>query len=647
MKDVVKDPELVADRETGPAAGEAAESTGTTGPRKLRDRFRAWRLLVEAPSRATLLISGLLTIVTWEMPAFSPIEPKGDYDYGLAIAMARTLGLSFGDRIATTYGPLYFLAIPSTTVRAEVLVGFLFWFVFVTGCLAACFQAFQGRIGTRWAWVACAAIALSFSIVPLTSVITATPGFFAVLAICHVLGLLPKWAERAFPIVAGLVVAAMLLTKFSVGLMCGPIALGAVLVRPGRRLREFLEYAVSGVAGLVLLWIAAGQPPTQVVQYVVRALSVGSGHAQSMGLELTSTAWEYVVVIAVTIVLAVAVARIKMDGLRWPLWLGLLLGTWLMFKQGFVRHDSHSAQYLAFVFAIGVLVAVLRRSAVLAAVAAVALLAQAAAFGGGLWVVDPGKSLRTFADGATIVASGTHRNDVQEEARAGLRKRTDIPQRFLTRIGKGSVRTEPFDQAIAWTYGLTPAILPTLLNYGAYTELLDKMNESWIADDVNGPRFIVREQTRITLDSRFSLWDPPRTELAEACRYTLVDSTDKWQLLERGPNRCGAERELSSTQVAAGQSIPVPAAADGVVVARVYPEQSLPGRVWGFLFKPRDLMVGLDGESFRLPWTHGDAPLMVSAPQDPSLALTGRPLDAKTLTMNAPGRVVFSVVSKK
>jgi hypothetical protein len=58
-------------------------------------------------------------------------------------------------------------------------------------------------------------------------------------------------------------------------------------------------------------------------------------------------------------------------------------------------------------------------------------------------------------------------------------------------------------------------------------------------------------------------------------------------------------------------------------------------------------MVSLDGESFRLPWTHSDAPLMVSAPQDPSLALAGRPLDAKTLTMNAPGRVVFSVVSKK
>ncbi len=644
MKDLVKDPAPVTGQDAEPADGEAGAGPG---PRKLGDRFRAWRLAVEAPSRVTLLISGLLTILTWQVPAFSPIEPKGDYDYGLLIAMARHMGLSFGDRIATTYGPLYFLAIPSTTVRAEVLVGYLFWFVFTTGCLVACFQAFQGRIGTRWAWAACVAIAVSFSAVPLTSVITATTGFVVVLAICHALGLLPKWAERSFPVVMGLVVAAMLLTKFSVGLMCGPIVLGAVFVRPGRRLREFAEYAVSGVVGLVLLWIVAGQPPTQVVDYVVRALSVGSGHAQSMGLEPTNNVWEYLVAGALTIVLVVAVGKTEMAGLRWPLWLGLLAGGWLLFKQGFVRHDAHSSQYFAVLFALAVLVAVLWRSAVLAVVAVVALLAQAANFGGGLWAIDPARSLHTFAEGATIVVSGSHRDDVQEEARAQLRQRTDIPQRFVTRIGTQSVRAEPFEQAIAWTYGLNPAILPTLLNYGAYTELLDKMNESWIADDVNGPRFIIRENTRTTLDARFALWDPPRTELAETCRFTLVDSTDKWQLLERGPNRCGGERALSSAQVAAGQSVPVPTAADGVVVARVYPEQSLGEKVWGFLFKPDDLTVRLDGESFRLPWTHGDAPLMVSAPQEPSLVLTGRPLETKTLSMTAPGRVVFSVVSRK
>jgi hypothetical protein len=580
------------------------------------------------------------------VPAFSPTQPNGDNDYGLLIALARHLGLSFGDQISTTYGPLYFLAIPSIIARGEVIVGYLFWFVFMTASLAACFQAFRGRVGARWAWAACAVIAVSSSIVPLTSVITAATGFAVVLSLCYAAGLLPRWADRAFPIAMGLMVAAMLLTKFSVGLTCGPIVLGAALVRDSRRLRAFLEFAVAGLVGLVALWVLAGQPPTQVVDYVVRALSVGSGHAQSMGLEIVNNAWEYPVAAVVTILLLIGLARTKVAGWRWPLWIGLLCCLWLMFKQGFVRHDSHSAQYFAVMLALGVILAVLKRSAAVAAVAAVALLAQAVSMGGGLWTVDPGRSLRTFAEGATIVISGAHRDAVQEDSRAVLKQRIALPPQFPAMIGHQSVRVEPFDYTIPWTYGLKPAILPTLLNYGAYTELLDDMNAKWIADDASGPQFIIRENTRATLDGRFPLWDPPRTELEEACRYRLVDSAEKWQLLERGPDRCGAEHELASVNVAAGQRVDVPQVSSGLVVARVYPEQSFGASLRGFLFKPGELRLTVDDESRRLPWTHQDAPLLLAAPHDTALVLGGRELSAQTFSMTAPGRVVFSVVDK-
>jgi hypothetical protein len=70
---------------------------------------------------------------------------------------------------------------------------------------------------------------------------------------------------------------------------------------------------------------------------------------------------------------------------------------------------------------------------------------------------------------------------------------------------------------MAWTYRLTPAIQPTIYSYLAYTELLDTMDAKWIADDATGPAFIVRKNTRIALDRRFPLWDPPRTQLEKAC----------------------------------------------------------------------------------------------------------------------------------
>jgi hypothetical protein len=604
--------------------------------------------VVEAPSRSIVAFSALLTIVSWHLPAFGPTEPKGDNDYGLVIALAHQLGLSFGDEIATTYGPLYFLAIPSIVNRAEVAVAYLVWFVFMTGCLAALHQALRRHLSTAGAWVGCALVALSFAITPLTAVITATFGFAVILSVFFVRSELPRWAARAYPVAMGLLVAAMLLTKFSVGLMIGPVALGAVLAAHGRVLRSLVEYAIAGVAGLFLLWIIAGQPPLQLVQYIARALSVGSGHAESMGYERVDRVWEYPLLAGLLIVVGAGALTMRTGGRRrWLLWAGVAIGAWLMFKQGFVRHDSHSAQFWAPLFAFSCVLAAVRRSAVLACAAVAALLIQAASFGGGLWSIDPARGMQQLANGLTVAVSGSHRDTLLANARAELAAGLDVPERFRTTIGAASVRAEPFDFTLPWSYGMKPAILPTILNYGAYTELLDEMDAKWIADDATAPEYIVREDARGTIDSRFPLWDPPRTQLEEACRYELVDSSPRWLLLHRVADRCGQERTLGEVTARAGQHVPVPRSSEGIVVARVYPDRSVKQRLKTLVFRSGELWVTIDGEAHRLPVSHEGAPLMVSAPGLESLVLNDRELSTTELTMNAPGRVVFSVVETR
>lgn len=635
--------------DAGTATAEDADST-TPGRRvRLGERIRSFGSSVEAPSRAVLAFSALLTIVSWHLPAFPPTEPRGDHDYGLVVAIAHQLGLSFGDRIATTYGPLYFLAIPSIISRGEVFVAYLVWFVFMTGCLAALVQGLRRHLSQTWAWVAGTLVALSFSITPLTAVITATFGFTVILSVLYLRGELPRWAQRAFPIAMGLLVAAMLLTKFSVGLMCGPVALGAILAGRERVLRSFVEYAIAGVVGLELLWIIAGQPPVQIVQYVVRALSVGGGHAEAMGYERADRMWEYPLLAGLVLIIGIGALTLKAGGRRrWLFWLGLALGAFLMFKQGFVRHDSHSAQFFAPLFALGLVLAAIRRSAVLACAAVVALLVQTSSFGGGLWVIDPARGVRQLAEGVTVVASEGHRDVLLANSRAELAGQLQVPQRFLSTIGTASVRAESFDFTISWTYGLKPDILPTILNYGAYTQLLDELDAKWVADDATGPDYIIRESSRGTVDSRFPLWDPPRTQLAQACRYELVDATPRWLLLHRTADRCGPERPLGEVTARAGEAIPVPPAGNGIVVARVYPEWSVAQRLKTLLFRSDELWVSIDGEPHRVPVSHGGAPLMVSAPaDDKSLELDHGPLSTKELTMNVPGRVVFSVVETR
>lgn len=613
-------------------------------PQRFAVRIRNWVTRVEAPSGPVLGVVALLTVLTWRLPAFAP-GPRGENDYIAAITIARHLGLKFNGQLATTYGPLYFLATPSIIARPEVALAFIVWFVFVAGCLAACFQAFRRHLDSRWAWVACAAIAVDFSILPLSAVTTAPLGYTAILAIWYARGELPRWADRAFPVAMGLMHAAMLLTKFSLGLFCGPLVLGAVLARRGSRLRTLAEYATAAVLGLLGFWIAAGQPLLGITKYVITSFSMANGYAASLGMEMTDNAWEYPVAALLTISLAVGLARVKVSGWRWPLLAGLALSLWSLFRQGFVRHDSHSAQFFAVVFALCLLVAVLRRSAVMAVVAALTMVTQSASLSGGLGAIDPVSSVRSFAEGVTVVTSGAHRNAVQDASRQQLKQENALPDRFVTEIGKQSVKADPFDFTMAWTYGLTQTVEPTVLNYQAYTELLDTTNAKWLANDATGPAFIVRENARVTLDYRFPLWDPPRTQLEEACRYHLVDSSDRWQLLRRGPDRCGPQRDLATMTLSAGQSVDVPQVTNGILIARVYPEQSIASRLQALLFKPPgDLWISVDGERHRLPWTHAGAPLMIAAPNNQGLVLQGRELSARKLSMNAPGRVVFSVV---
>ena len=626
------------------SASDENTSTDRAIPR-LADRARLFATAVEAPSRVVLAVSALLTLVSWHLPAFDPTQPKGDNDFGLFVALAHQTGLSFGDRIATTYGPLYFLSIPSVVNRFEVALAYLVWFGFVTACLAAMYQALRRHLSPRGSWVVTAAVALSFSITPLSAVITATFGFAVILAIFYARAELPRWADRAFPIAMGVLVAAMLLSKFSVGLMIGPVVLGAVLARSGRVLRALLEYAIAGVAALIVLWIAAAQPPLQLVEYVGRAVAVGGSYADAVGYERVDGRWEYVVAAGLAVLVGVGALRMRFAGRRWLLWIGVAAGMFLMFKQGFIRHDSHSAQFFASAFGLAAVLAAVRRSAALVCAAVIALLTQTVSQGGGFWTIDPARGVQQFADGALVVVSGGHRDLLLANARAQAIHNVPVPQSWLDRIGRSSVRAEPFSMNFEWSRGLTFSVFPTILNYGGWNERLDELDAEWTAADATAPQFLLRENGRFTLDNRFPLWDPPRTQVEQACRYRLVESNDAWRLLERIPNRCGAEQPVGEVTAAAGAPVSVPAVGRGdILIARVYPERSIGQRAKAVLFRSGELWLTIDDEAHRLPFTHAGAPLMVSAPGDESLTQRGRELNTSTLTMNAPGRIAFSVM---
>lgn len=651
---------MAQDADTASAALADPPRSSPRNQHRWLERARIRHADADGPDRLTLLGAAVITVLTWFLPAFAPNLPTGDYDYGLAVALAHHMGLDFGTQIATTYGPLYFLAIPSTEARGGILIGYLCWFVFVTGTLTAIYQALSRKLQPWQAWAFCAAIAVSFSIVPLTAVITATVGYSAVLSYLYAAGRLPRWAHAAFPYAMGILVASMVLTKSSVGAMCAPIALGAVLSSGHRRVRALLGYLASGLLGLLALWLLAGQRLGGLFAYLWTSASVGGGHAESMGLEVPGRQWEYLVVAIGGAAVAVGVWKLRTTGTRWPLLIGLTLGMWLMFKQGFVRHDGHSAQFFAVLFTLACLVAVARRSKGFVALAAVLLVVQAASFddiqatgpnavaktklNGSVWSIDPARNVQLFGGGLANALSGSTRAQTAALSRKALQSQNALPPEFVRAIGKGSVHAEPFDYALAWSYGLRPDILPTIVNYGAYTPELDDIDRKWIADDATAPQFIVRQQTTTALDSRFPLWDPPKTELEEICRYRPVKTSAKWELLRRGEDRCAAPRQLAGATVAAGQRIHVPKVSNGILVASVYPRRSLAGQAKATAFRAGELRITTDFGNHRLPWPHAGSPLVLDAPADSAATIGGKKISTSTFSMNAPGRVEFSVV---
>jgi hypothetical protein len=121
----------------------------------------------------------------------------------------------------------------------------------------------------------------------------------------------------------------------------------------------------------------------------------------------------------------------------------------------------------------------------------------------------------------------------------------------------------------------------------------------------------------VTLDDRNARFESPGYVEELVCRYRQVSVGAGWQLLERGPDRCGGQSEIDKRRVLLGQVVPVPKAGrDDMVVARF---QDLHESTWqslrGLVFKRSPLYVSVGGGRVNrfLPG-HADSPHVLKLP---------------------------------
>jgi hypothetical protein len=558
---------------------------------------------------STAFLCVVLAVIAWP-GRVSPLVPQPGLDpsWHAALAMATHQRLPFGTRIVFTFGPLGFLSSSTLYYANTAIVAFVFRFCLAAATFAVLLAAIRRYVSL--------VIAVPVAYVSGFALIGVLPSDEAAIGVAFALCVdrlsepadAPKadWKWIAFGGIAGL----FALEKLSIGLAIGVLLVIAIWCVPGRRRRALVLAGVPAFVVFVVGWFATGNGFGNLLSYVRTSLETAAGYS-AMAYDPVADHHNALILAAIGFVAilttAVAFARRLAaaspaadadvtDARRWkmlvvaPAPVGLVLATvftsWLLFKEAFVRQDTHRIIFLSSVplLLAGLLFAdrtstrlsarpwLTRRNGLNLVVA----LLLFSFFGfevlgsvpGSL--TDPAGAAGGFLTTVRTLVVPQRRHDLMDSARQQLEQGYNLPPGMLARISGQTVAVVPYEQTVAWAF---PTLrwdpLPVIQDYAAYTNGLDLRNVDFI-ESAKAPQFILRQPPSATIDGRIAAFDPPATQLAVECNYREVSANAAWQLVERTPNRCGAPARIETKTVPFGKPLVVPEASAGSMVVGTF-----------------------------------------------------------------------------
>lgn len=564
--------------------------------------------------RATALPVALtlaIAVLSWPSPSIEPI-PGLDGSWMIGLQLAFHDGLNYGSDVVFTYGPLGFLRPQVAVYPWPLRLSFAWLTLMQLALVGALLWTF--RAGLRSWWLA-APCALAVAIIQNEGPVV----IGLILAVALIAGRVRDVrAATALSALLGVATGLELLGKLNAGV----VLLGLVLVTAAtaslHRARIARTLLLTVPASAASAWLITGQAVGDLPGYVSGALAVSSGYANAMILVWPGKGWHLAVALGLGLVGAVIAYR---SGLRLPrrarvglvlAWLGFFF---LAFKSGFVRHGpGHTGLFAATIVGGYAAFAWAMRSRAWLALAVLPLAFYVAVSSAEARSSQLRMDLRAraFAHELATVSDGSATNEEIEDGRAAIRTAAALPPEILALLTGHTVSVEPWETSIVYAYRLLWKPLPVFQSYVAYTRTLDERNAEALAGGA-GPERILRTP-QAALDGRNQAWDPPAAARAMLCHYRPIGVMGAWQVLERGPNRCGAAREVTSVDARLGEAVTVPSAG---------PDELLYVDIEGFglglaeklrtlLYRSVTRTVTLDGDrTFRvLPETVGDGLLL-------------------------------------
>lgn len=593
---------------------------------------------------STWALGALVALAAWNV-IFGVAIAGLDESWNAGMHMAAQLGLHFGDQIIWTYGPLAFLQIPATYYSELALLGFVWQALVLVGYCTSLVWALR-----RFTDAAVATLVAFLTVVAL-------PEAFAVLVIAAVWCLAalgddpPPFASRLVSVGGAAFGALECLVRLTWGPTILLMCLATLIALPGRR-RELPIFAATAVAVFAVLWFAAGQSVGNVGDFLRSAAQVVSGYSDGMssagfnakGLPLAAATSVFLV--------AASVYTARPGHYRVAAAIVMGLPAFTLWKEAVVRYDENHV-VVFFATAAPLLMAIPWRGrmrlvggAALAAVAAVALVVTPS----GTYVnFNPITHLRSFATQVRTAASPGRRRALIDRGRFITAIQYGLEPGTVALLRGHGVHVDPWSASVVWAYRLKWHPLPVFQDYQAYSSALDHDNATALRAG-NGPDRILRENVVVVekslgytvpaIDNRYPAWDPPEAALAMLCNFAPLQTTPRWQVLGRVPDRCAAPRQIGLVRTRAGQTVTVPRAGSGdVVFARIH-GAGVGGleRLRSFLFRARFRYAIVNGRSaWRLvPGTAADG-LVMSVPHTADFPGQGFTLSPEARTLSLRG----------
>ena len=513
------------------------------------------------------LLGGLAALIL----GWSDLDLTGtagvDPSYHAALHVAVAQGLNFGTDLVYTYGPLGFLKFPEFWRGDTGALAVAYTFATRLALLVLAFHVLRRAFGLVVAAVVALVVAsqLQEPVIPL-----AFGG-----ALWLVIGEGSEKQRRLVAAGLGALAGVEALGKLNTGATVLVLVLIAALFAPrAERLRLLAASAGAAAGAGLLVWLVTGQAVGAIPDFAINSLHIVSGFSAAMVAQ--GATWQYWAAILLFLYGGVAIWR-SLDEVPRRARIGALalwaFLSWMIFKQGFVRHSDGHATFL-FATALGALAVVpwSRRTRLLGlATMAVPVLVIATISDLGPWdFFDPPSRASAAWHDVKPLLSGSERDELIAATRAEVQGAYALSPETLGQLEGHTAHVVPHDTAVVAAYGIDWKPVPVFQNYQAYTPALDELNADYLLGDDAPERLLLADE--VPLDRRVAAFDPPEQTRAMLCRYTPLPSQDrKWIVLARGENRCGAERKIGSEAAAYAQpvQVPKPSTPDAMTYVRI------------------------------------------------------------------------------